>query len=138
MNSLDRRLVIPLCLSALAWGGELAPPTAAKFIRVIAQASGSAKVACADKEIAGELANLGVGAEADAKVTWAGTAKDVAHFAAQHKLVICPNPDWLGEGASVAITAEGGRPSIYLQMKNLAAAGVTLPDSIVKISKVIK
>ena len=138
MHRLPLRLLPLLCLPAMAWGGELAPPTAAKFIRVIAQASGESKAACSDKEIAGELATLGVGAGADAKVTWAASSKEVARLAAQHKLVVCPNPDWLAEGASVAITAEGGRPSIYLQMKNLANAGVTLPDSIVKISKVVK
>lgn len=140
MDRLPRRLLPLLYLSALAVGGELAPPTAAKFIRVIVQAGGGGKVACADKEIAGELANLGVGveAEAGAKVAWAASPKEVARLAGLHKLVICPNPDWLGEGAAVAITAEGGRPSIYLQMKNLGAAGVTLPDSVVKISKVVK
>lgn len=138
MVRLIRRLLPLLYLSTLAVGGELAPPTAAKFIRVIVQASGAGKVACPDKEIAGELTTLGVDLEADAKVTWAGNAKDVARLAAQHKLVICPNPDWLAEGAAVAITAEGGRPSIYLSSKSLASTGITLPDSIMKISKVVK
>jgi hypothetical protein len=133
-----RRLTLVLCFPALAWGGDLAPATAAKLIRVIVQASGQSKVACTEKELAGELATLGVGAEPDAKVIWATAPKDVARLAAQHRLVVCPNPDWLAEGASVAITAEGGRPSIYLQVKNLAGVGVTLPDSIVKISKVVK
>ena len=138
MDRLTRRLLPLLYLSSLAMGGELAPPTAAKFIRVIVQASGTGKVASPDKEIAGELATLGVAIEADAKVTWAGNAKDVARLATQHRLVICPNPDWLAEGAAVAITAEGGRPSIYLSSKNLASAGITLPDSVMKISKVVK
>ena len=138
MDRLKRRLLPLLYLSTLAAGGELAPPTTAKFIRVIATASGSPQVACADREIAGELATLGVATEANAKVAWAGSLKDVKQSAAQHRLVICPNPDWLPEGAAVAITAEGGRPSIYLSMKSLASAGITLPDSIVKISKVVK
>jgi hypothetical protein len=138
MGCLEKGLCSLFCFASLAWGGELAPPTAAKFIRVILQASGGDKVGCADREIAGQLANLGVGTDAEAKVAWAATAKEVARLAGQHRLVICPNPEWLGEGAAVAITAEGGRPSIYLQMKHLANAGVTLPDSIVKISKVVK
>ena len=125
-------LPIPLC------AGELAAPTVAKIIRVIAQASGVAKVECGDKEIAGELSGLGVGNDPDSKICWAGSEKEVARFAAQHKLVICGNPDWLAQGASVALTAEGGRPAIFLSIKSLGPTGITLPDSIVKISKVVK
>jgi hypothetical protein len=127
-----------VCLSTALVGGELAPPTAAKIIRVIVQASGGSKAECGDKEIAGELSSLGVAADPEAKVCWAGSDKEVARLTGKHKLVICGNPDWLAQGAAVALTAEGGRPSIYLSIKNLAAAGVTLPDSIVKISKVVK
>jgi len=132
-------VIFPLaCLCASLCAGELAPPTAAKIIRVIVQASGGGKVECADKEIAGELSSLGIGADPAAKVCWAGSEKEAARFAGQKRLVICGNPDWLAAGAGVAITAEGGRPAIYLSVKNLGAIGVTLPDSIVKISKVVK
>jgi len=130
---------IPLfCLSTCVLAGELAAPTSAKIIRVIVQASGAGKVACADKELAGELSGLGVATDPGAKVCWAGSDKDVTRLAGEHKLVICGNQDWLALGASVALTAEGGRPAIYLHVKNLAGTGITLPDSIVKISKVVK
>jgi len=125
-------------LSTCLLGGDLAAPTTAKFIRVIVQASGGGKVGCADKEIAGELTGLGVATDPEAKVCWAGSDKDVIRFVGLRRLVICGNPDWLSQGASVAVTAEGGRPAIYLNLKNLGATGVTLPDSIVKISKVVK
>ena len=126
------------CLSIPLGAAELAPPTVAKIIRVIAQASGVAKAACGDKEIAGELSGLGVGSDPDSKICWAASDKEVARFAAQHRLVICGNQDWLALGASVALTAEGGRPAIFLSVKNLGPTGITLPDSIVKISKVVK
>jgi hypothetical protein len=131
-------LFLSLCLSTNLFAGELAAPTVAKIIRVIAAASGSAKVGCADKEIAGELSGLGLATDPEAKVCWAGNEKEVVRLAGLHRLVLCGNQDWLGQGASVALTAEGGRPSIYLQMKNLGGTGITLPDSIVKISKVVK
>ena len=131
--------VLPLaCLSTGLLAGDLAAPTAAKFIRVILQASGGGKVNCTDKEIVGALTDLGVGIDPESKVCWVGTDKEVARLAALKKLVICPNPDWIAMGASVAVTAEGGRPAIYISLKNLGANGVTLPDSIVKISKVVK
>ena len=126
--------LLATCLCA----GELAAPTAAKFIRVIVQASGGSKAACVEKEIAGELSGLGVAIDPEAKVCWAASEKDVARLAGLKKLVICGNPDWITQGASVAVTAEGGRPAIYISLKNLGATGVTLPDSIVKISKVVK
>jgi len=125
-------------LTTCLLAGDLAAPTTAKFIRVIVQASGGGKVACAEKEIAGELAGLGVAIDPEAKVCWAASDKDVVRLAGQKKLVICGNPDWIAQGASVAVTAEGGRPAIYISLKNLGAIGVTLPDSIVKISKVVK
>lgn len=125
-------------LSTCVFGGELAAPTSAKIIRVIVQATGVGKVACTDKELVGELSGLGVPTDPGAKVCWAGNDKDVVRLAGEHKLVICGNQDWLAMGAAVALTAEGGRPAIYLNVKNLAATGITLPDSIVKISKVVK
>jgi hypothetical protein len=132
-------VLFPLAFLCTGLGaGELAAPTAAKIIRVIVQASGGGKVECGDKEIAGELSTLGVSVEQAAKTCWAGSEKEAARLAGQKKLVICGNPDWLTTGAAVAITAEGGRPAIYLSIKNLGAIGVTLPDSIVKISKVVK
>ncbi len=135
------KALVPLLLLFPAYpmrAADLAAATAAKIIRVIAQASGVAKVECADKEVAGELSSLGVGTDPESKVCWAASEKEVAHLAAQHKLVICGKEEWLGQGAGVALTAEGGRPAIFISVKNLTAAGVTLPDSIVKISKVVK
>ena len=127
-----------VCLGTSLLAGELAPSTEAKVIRTIAMASGGGKVECADKELAGLLTGLGVSLDAGAKLAWADTDKDVARMSKQGKLVMCGNQDWFAQGAAMAVTAEGGRPVIYLQMTNLALSGVSLPDSIVKLSKVVK
>jgi DNA-binding IclR family transcriptional regulator len=131
--------LLPLaCLSASLCAGDLAPSTEAKVIRTIAAASGGGKVECADKELASLLTGLGVSLDPGAKLAWADSDKEVARMSKQGKLVMCGSQDWFSQGASVAVTAEGGRPVIYLQVTNLALTGVTLPDSIVKLSKVVK
>jgi hypothetical protein len=131
--------VLPVAFLAVSLAaGDLAAPTAARIIRVIVQATGGTKVDCADKELAGELANLGLPQDPAAKVAWADSQHEVARLAKEGKLVICGREEWMADGAAVVLTAEGGRPSITLSMKNLGASGVTLPDSVVKIAKVVK
>ena len=132
------RLLPWVCLAATLAAGELAPTTEAKFVRVITVASGGGKVECANKEIAGELTSLGLALDPEAKVAWADTDKDVVRLAKLGRLVICGNVDWLAQGAAVAIVAEGGRPSISISLRALANAGVSLPDAVLKISKVQK
>ena len=132
-----RPWILPLlCICGPLAAGELAAPTVAKFIHVILKGTGTKSVACADKAIAGELANLGVTVEGDSKIAWADTDKEVAALAKQGKLVVCGTRSLLGSGAGLAVVAEGGRPVIYLDHKAVAASGVTLPDTIVKLSKV--
>lgn len=131
------RVVLPLfCMTGSLWAGDLAPATIAKFIRVVVQGAGAKSVACADKEIAGELAGLGVTVEADAKVVWSESDKDIPRLAKQGKLVICGSRNLMAQGASVGVTAEGGRPVLLVNPKALAATGVVLPDSIIKLAKV--
>ena len=132
-------LLLPLlCCSPFLSAGELAPPTAAKIIRVILQGCGGGKVACGERELASELSGLGVATDPEAKAVWASSDKEVTRLAGLRRLVMCGNPDWLASGATVAITAEGGRPAIYLSLKNLGATGITLPDGIFKLFKVVK
>ena len=130
-------LVIPLaCVCGPLAAGDLAAPTLAKFIRVLLAGTATKGVACGDKELGGELANLGVATDPEAKVVWTDTEKDLARLARQGKLIICGTKALLAEGAAVALVAEGGHPAIYVNMKSLAASGLTLPDSIMKIVKV--
>jgi predicted nucleic acid-binding protein len=129
-------MLIPLLGAVLPLSaGELGAPTVAKFIRVILLSSGGRAVTCADKEIAGELGALGVALEADAKLVWADSEKDVARQAKAGKLVVCGTKGLLASGAALALVAEGGHPVIYLHAKHLAATGMTLPDNILKLAK---
>jgi hypothetical protein len=129
--------VIPLvCLGGPILAGDLAAPTLAKFIRVLMQSTTLKAVACADKELAGELGNLGVALDPEAKLAWTENEKDIGHLARQGKLVICGNRAFLAAGASIAVINEGGRPAFYINIKNLAGTGITLPDNIMKIAKV--
>lgn len=138
MSRIPRAALLLLFLSPWAQAETLPAATAAKFVRIIAQASGAAKVECADKELAGELATQGIGLDATCKVAWAANEHEVARLAKQGKLVITGKVELLAAGASLAIAAEGGRPVIYVNPRNLAGTGIALPDSIVKIAKVAK
>ena len=138
MSSRSLWLIPILCLCAPLPAGDLGAATVAKIIRVMAVGTGSKAVACEEKDIAGELANLGVALDPGARLAWAGSDKEASRLGKEGRLVMCGNPDWLALGAGAAITAEGGRPAIYLNLKNAGASGLTVPDSIVKISKVVK
>jgi hypothetical protein len=128
---------MPVLCSTLLQAGDLAAPTVAKFIRVIAS-SGGGKAACRDRDVAAELATLGVAVDPESKVVWVSLEAEVGKLARMGRLVICGKLELLAAGASVALVAEGGRPTIYISAKNLAGTGVALSDSVLKISKVVK
>jgi len=117
-------------------GGELPAEIQAKFIKILAASAGSAgKVACKDAAVAAELGKAGVSADPGAKVAWAASESEVKALKASGKLVICGKLDWLPAGGAIAIVEEGGKPQIYLHMGNIAASGVTLSDTVLKIGK---
>jgi len=111
----------------------------AKTPRVVAACGGSAgRIACQDGEVAAELRRLGVTVDPKAPIVWATSDREVAQSATPGRLVVCGHPGLLAKGAALAITAEGGRPAIYIHPGHMASSGLTLPDSVVKISKVVK
>jgi len=116
--------------------GDLASATTAKFVRVILLGTGVKTVACADRDLAWDLGQLGVVLDPDSKVAWADTEKDVARFAKGGKLVICGSKALLASGATLAVAAEGGHPVIFANLRALAATNMTLPDNILKLAKV--
>jgi len=118
------------------WAGDLAAPSQAKFLRVVVQATGSTGVACASKELAGELTTLNVTLNPGSKVIWVESDKEIGHLVKEGRIVVCGSHALLVAGACLAVVAEGGRPVIYVNPKALAAAGATLPDNIMKIAKV--
>ena len=117
-------------------GGELPAAMQAKFIKILAQSANSAgKVACKDSAVADELAKAGVTADGSSKVAWAASESEVKALKAAGKLVICGKLEWLPAGGAIAIVEEGGKPQIYLHMGNIAASGVALSDTVLKIGK---
>lgn len=125
-----------VCATGLSLGAaDLPPAIQAKFVKILAAAAGSpGKVICKDSDVMGELEKLGVSQDAGSKVAWAKSG-EVAGLKAAGKFVICSKLDDLPKGGSIAIVEEGGKPQIYLHMGNIAASGVTLSDSVLKIGK---
>jgi len=127
--------IISLAAASLA-GGELPAEVQAKFIKILAASAGSpGKVACKDAAVTGELSKAGVSADPASKVAWAASEAEVKSLKAAGKLVICGKLDWLPAGGAIAIVEESGKPQIYLHMGNIAASGVTLSDTVLKIGK---
>ncbi|WLT31391.1 hypothetical protein [Geothrix sp. PMB-07] len=115
--------------------GDLPPAVQAKFVKILAAAAGSpGKVVCKDGDVLGELEKIGVSQDSGSKVAWA-TGGDVKSMKAAGKFVICSKLDDLPKGGAIAIVEEGGKPQIYLHMGNIAASGVSLADSVLKIGK---
>lgn len=115
--------------------GDLPPAVQAKFVKILSAAAGSpGKVVCKDADVLGELEKIGVAQDASSKVAWA-TGGDIKTMKAAGKFVICSKLDDLPKGGAIAIVEEGGKPQIYLHMGNIAASGVTLADSVLKIGK---
>jgi len=133
-----RFLLLPILLCALSplSGTELARPTVAKFLKLLLQSMGGKPVACNDKELAGELAALGVPMSPEAKCVWMDADKDLPRLLKEGRMVICGSRPALAAGAAMALVAEEGRPAIYVNPKALASSGVSLPDHILKIAKV--
>jgi len=123
-------------LTLPVFGGDLPADVQAKFIKILAASANSpGKIACKDAAILGELDKMGISVDPGSKVAWAGSEGDVKALKASGKLVICGKLQWLPLGGAIAIVEEGGKPQIYLHMGNIAASGVTLSDSVLKIGK---
>lgn len=128
-------LALPLLVAPLQ-AGDLPPAMQAKFLSIITKSANSAgKVAIKDAAVMAELGANQMKADDGAPVAWANTEADVKAMKAAKKLVVCGKLELLPAGGSIAVVEEGGKPSIYLHMGNIAASGVTLADSILKIGK---
>lgn len=126
-----------LLVASAPAAADLTPELQAKFIKIICSNAGSAgKVAVKDSTMTSKLGDVGVAADGDAKVAYAGSDSEMGAF--KGKLIICPKLEWLPKGGSIAIVEEGGKPAIYLHMQNIGASGVTLSDAVLKIGKPAK
>lgn len=128
--------MILLMATASLSSGELPTDIKAKFLKILCSSANSGgKVASKDAEINTLLITMGMSIDSAAKVAWATSEGDVTAYKGAGKLVITPKLEWLPAGGSVAIVEEGGKPQIYLHMGNIAASGLNLSDSILKIGK---
>lgn len=128
-------LTLPFALVSLQ-GGDLPAEMQAKFVALLCKSANSAgKIAIKDAGLKAELAKVGVSADDGASVAWATSEGEVKSLKAAKKMVICGKLEFLPAGGAIAVVEEGGKPQIYLHMGNIAASGVTLADSILKIGK---
>ena len=116
-------------------GQDLSPETEAKFLKILLSSTGQFGFACADPGFKAKLEGNGIAVSAGFKMAWSASEAEVKPLKAAGKLVIVPRLAWLKLGASIAMVEEEGKPQIYLSTANVKASGMTLSDTIVKISK---
>lgn len=119
-----------LMVSTSVPAGELPLTLQAKFIKILVAGSG---IVCHGADLTNELKALGIAVSPSAKFAFAANESELK--AMKGKLIIVPSLDLLPKGGSIAIVEENGKPQIYLHMGNIAASGVVLSDSLLKIGK---
>lgn len=128
-------LLIPaLLLASAPWAhaGELPPDITAKLLKIIVTNAGG-KISCREPALKEALTAAGVAVEDSAKVVWVTNPAQAKMLKAQGKLVVGPSPSLLPAGAGIVLVEDGGKPKILLQMANVSASGVTLPDALLKV-----
>ena len=115
---------------------ELPIETAAKLVKVVVNGTGG-KITCRDGAMKAALESNGVQVDSSANIVWSSSAVEIKMLKARGKLIITSRPENLGMGACIAIAEDGGRPKIYLHPTNLAASGISLPDSVLKMGQKI-
>jgi hypothetical protein len=134
-----RRLILNAFAFLLAVGlgaqGVL-PDVQAKFLKTLVASTGQFGLACNnDPALKKSLETAGVSVSPGFKLAWAATEAEVKTLKADGRLVIVPNLQWLRLGGGVAIVEEEGQPQLYVQMANVKASGMTLPEAILKNAK---
>ena len=86
-----------------------------------------------DKVMKAALEAVGVAVDDGAKVVWVTNPAQAKMLKTQGKLVVGPSPALLPAGGGIALVEDGGKPKILLQMANVSASGVTLPDALLKV-----
>ena len=124
--------IILLLGAASTWAPAADLAIAAKLVKIIASSAGG-KVSCRDAAMKAALEGAGVTVDNDAKIAWATNPVEIKMLRSQNRLVITGNKAFLGSGAGIAITEEGGKPKIYLNQANITPSGVTLSDAIYKV-----
>lgn len=129
---LNTAAMILILGAASAWAPAADLSMTAKLVKIVASSAGN-KVSCRDAAMKAALEGVGVTVDSDAKVAWGMNPVEIKMLRSQNRLVITGNRSFLANGASIAITEEGGKPKIFLNQANISASGVTLSDAIYKI-----
>lgn len=134
------RHVVPalVIFSALGLRAEdVAPAELVKFVRLLTSSTGQSGFACgSNMSLRFKLESMGLSTAPASKIAWASTEAEVKALKAAGKMVVVPKLEWLKLGASAAIVMEDGKPVMYLNLANVKASGLTLPDTVIKASKV--
>lgn len=134
-----RRLIVSAIALLLTFGlsaQDLPPDVQAKFVKTLVSSTGQFGLACNnDPALKKSLEAAGVSVSPGFKLAWAATEAEVKTLKADGRLVVVPKIQWLKLGGGVAIVEEDGKPQFYLNMANVKASGLTLPDAIIKIAK---
>jgi hypothetical protein len=132
--------VVPalVILSAIGLRAEdVAPADLVKFVRLLTSSTGQSGFACgSNMNLRFKLESMGLSTAPSAKIAWASTEAEVKTLKAASKMVVVPKLEWLKLGASAAIVMEDGKPLMYLNLANVKASGLTLPDTVIKASKI--
>ncbi len=117
---------------------DVAPEALVKFVRLLMSSTGQTSFACgSNMSLRFKLESTGVSTAATSKLVWASSEAEVKAGKAANRMVVVPKLEWLKLGGSVAIVQEDGKPVMYLNLANVKASGLTLPDAVIKASKVI-
>jgi hypothetical protein len=131
-------LLVALCGMVPLSAEDVPAPTMAKFLGVLAKMAGHPnQVACRNLEVRQELKKLGIKVDDASVVAYAVSEAEVTELYKAKKLVVCPRLEWLPKGASIAILPEEEKPSIYLHLRHVEAAGVQFSKNLFRFSYVV-
>ncbi|HNX32846.1 MAG TPA: hypothetical protein PKM35_14625 [Holophaga sp.] len=110
----------------------------AKFVKVLVSSTGQFGICCNnDPALKKTLEQVGISVSPGFKLAWAASEAEVKTLKADGRLVVVPKLEWLKLGAGIAVVNVEGLPQLYVNMVNVKASGLTLPDAIIKIAKKI-
>jgi hypothetical protein len=132
-----RRFALSVLVFLLSFGlGAEDLDMQAKFVKVLVSSTGQFGICCNnDPALKKVLEKLGVSVSPGFKLAWASSEEEVKTLRADGRLVVVPNLAWFKFGAGLAVVNVEGLPQLYMNVANVKASGLVLPDAIIKIAK---
>lgn len=111
-------------------------PMAARFLKALATGMESPpRVAVTAVAMREELQRNGVAIDPAAPIVWVETGQEARERAARGRLVVCPQPELIDQGAAIAVFVAEGRFTVRYSLPNARKAGATIPEMVVKLGK---